>query len=209
MVEQSKADPGQFWDERFEGEEYYYGTEPNAWLTSQTGRLAPGSKLLAVADGEGRNGVWLAGQGHAVTAIDASAQALRKAAALARAKGVEIQLIQADLRHWTWPEGTFDGVVSIFAHFTPKLRPALHGRMLRALKPGGLMLLQAYSPYQRIYQTGGPQELDLLYTAYRLQQDFAAAEMLLLEEALTDLAEGKGHHGPSAVVNLVARRKAA
>ena len=209
MVDQSKSDPGQFWDERFAGEEYYYGTEPNAWLASQAHRFQPGAGILAVADGEGRNGVWLAGQGHAVTAVDASAQALRKAGSLAQARGVTIELVQADLRHWDWPEGGFDGVVSIFAHFTPKLRPQLHGRMLRALKPGGLLLLQAYSPYQRIYQTGGPQELDLLYTAYRLQQDFQAAEILLLEEALCELAEGKGHHGTSAVVNLIARRQAA
>ena len=200
-------DPAPFWDARYADDAYFYGTEPNAWLASHAGSLRPGMAALAIADGEGRNGVWLAQQGLDVTAVDASARGLAKAAALAEQRGVRLELIQANLKTWDWPRDRFDVAVSIFAHFPPGLRTAVHRNMLASLRPGGLVLLEAYSPYQRIYQTGGPQDLDLLYTAYRLQQDFAAAEILLLEETLTDLSEGSGHHGKSAVTRLVARRR--
>ncbi len=208
----SSSDPGgpaAFWDDRFAGEEYWYGTEPNAWLAREAGRLRPGGRVLAVCDGEGRNGVWLAGRGHAVTSVDVSARGLEKAAALARARGVRLQLVQADLRGWDWPVAAFDGVVAIFAHFPREVRPLLHRRMLEALVPGGLLLIEAYSPYQHLYRTGGPQDLDMLVTAFRLQQDLAGAEILELEETETDLAEGQGHRGRSAVVRLIARRPGA
>lgn len=200
-------DPAPFWDARYADDAYFYGTAPNAWLTSQASRLRPGLRALSIADGEGRNGVWLAEQGLAVTAVDASARGLEKAANLARQREVELTLVQANLKSWDWPKDCFDVAVSIFAHFPPSLRTAAHRSLLASLRPGGLVLLEAYSPYQRIYQTGGPQDLDLLYTAYRLQQDFAEAEILILEEVLTELQEGSGHRGVSAVTRLVARRR--
>ena len=199
-------DPGSFWDAKYADDAFFSGTAPNAWLASQRHHLHPGMRALSVADGEGRNGVWLAEQGLRVTAVDASAKAIAKAEALAAARGVALDHVQADLRHWDWPVATFDVAVAIFAHFSSDDRSAIHGKMLQSLVSGGLVLLEAYSPYQRLYQTGGPPDLDMLYTAFRLQQDFAGAELLELAEVETELAEGRGHRGKSAVVRLVARR---
>lgn len=202
-------DPAAFWDARFAGEDYWYGTAPNAWLAHEARRLRPGGTVLVPADGEGRNGVWLARNGFRVTAVDISARGLEKARRLAERHGVSLELEHADLRSWRWPEACFDGVVAIFAHFGPEVRPVLHRRMLGALVPGGLLLLEAYTPDQLRRGTGGPRDPALLYRAADLRADFAAAELLLLEEVETELAEGIGHRGRSAVVRLIARRPAA
>jgi cyclopropane fatty-acyl-phospholipid synthase-like methyltransferase len=198
--------PGPFWDRKYAEDDYFYGTAPNAWLTSQARRLVPGMRALSVADGEGRNAVWLAGQGLAVTAVDASARAIAKARTLAADRHVTLDHVQADLTRWIWPTAAFDLAVAIFAHFTAKDRPAIHRAMLDALVPGGLVLIEAYSHYQHLHRTGGPPDLDMLYTAWRLEQDFAGAEILELAEVTTELAEGRGHNGTSAVVRLVARK---
>jgi cyclopropane fatty-acyl-phospholipid synthase-like methyltransferase len=198
--------PEQFWDRKYADDDYFYGTTANAWLTGQADRLRPGMRALSVADGEGRNAVWLAGQGLAVTAVDASARGIAKAQALAAARGVSVDHIQADLTRWAWPTAAFDIAVAIFAHFTPEHRPAIHRRMLDALVPGGLVLIEAYSPFQHLHRTGGPPDLDMLYTAWRLEQDFKGAEIQELAEVTTELREGRGHNGTSAVVRLVARR---
>jgi len=199
-------DPARFWDAKYALDDYFYGTEPNAWLVGQKGHLRPGMRVLAVADGEGRNSVWLAGRGLEVTAVDASPKALAKAAALAEARGVALTRIAADLRDWDWPRASFDLVVAIFAHFRPADRPLIHRRMLEALIPGGRLLLEAYSPYQRLFDTGGPKDLDMLYTAHRLEADFAAAEIIHSCETKTTLDEGSGHQGRAAVTRLIARR---
>lgn len=199
-------DPAAFWDLKYVGDDYFYGKEPNAWLVSQAGRLRPGMRALSVADGEGRNAVWLAGQGLDVTAVDASGNAVAKAKALAAACGVAVTHVQADLTSWAWPAAAFDVVVAIFAHFTPEHRPAIHRAMLDALARGGLVLIEAYFPFQHLHRTGGPPDLDMLYTAWRLAQDFQAAEIIELAEVTTDLQEGSGHSGRSAVVRLVARK---
>lgn len=199
-------DPAAFWDARYGGSDYWYGTEPNAWLVAQAHRLPPGGRVLAVADGEGRNGVWLARQGFAVTSVDIAPRGLAKARALAERHGVALHLVEADLRRWDWPVAAFDGVVAIFAHFPREVRPILHRRMLEALVPGGLLLIEAYSPYQHLYRTGGPQDLDMLYSAFRLERDLEGAEFLLLEETEAELAEGVGHRGRSALVRCIARR---
>jgi cyclopropane fatty-acyl-phospholipid synthase-like methyltransferase len=198
--------PAPFWDRKYAEADYFYGKTANAWLTGQAARLRPGMRALSIADGEGRNAVWLAEQGLAVTAVDASARGIAKAKALAAERGVAIDHIQADLTRWAWPEAAFDVAVAIFAHFTPEHRPAIHRRMLDALVPGGLVLIEAYSPYQHLHRTGGPPDLDMLYTAWRLEQDFARAEILELAEVTTKLQEGRGHNGTSAVVRLVARK---
>jgi len=200
-------DPGRFWDAKYADDGFFYGTAANAWLTSRGHRLRPGMRALSIADGEGRNSVWLAEQGLRVTAVDASANAVAKAGRLAAERGVEVRHVQADLRHWAWPEAEFDVAIAIFAHFHAEDRAVVHRKMLNSLVPGGLVLLEAYSPYQHLYRTGGPPDLDMLYTAFRLQQDFAGAEILELGEATTELAEGRGHQGKSAVVRMVARRQ--
>lgn len=199
-------DPAAFWDQKYAIDDYYYGTTANAWLRGQAGRLRPGMRALSIADGEGRNGVWLAGQGLDVTAVDASAKAIAKARALAAERGVSLRHLQADLTSWPWPVAAFDVAVAIFAHFASDQRPTIHRRMLESLVPGGLVLIEAYSPYQHLHRTGGPPDLDMLYTAFRLQQDFQGAEILELAEVTTELQEGRGHQGTSATVRLVARR---
>lgn len=197
----------EFWDTRYREPGYAYGTEPNAFLASKASLLKPGMSALAVADGEGRNGVWLASLGLDVLSVDASEVGLRKTRELAASRGVAIRTAQADLGRWAWPSAAFDVVVSIFAHFPPALRPRLHQAMLAALKPGGLVILEAFTPEQLEYASGGPRAPEMLYSADMLRADFAAGEVLELTETRTELAEGKYHSGPAAVVRLLVRRQ--
>lgn len=196
-----------FWNERFGGEDYFYGTSPNAFLASQASRLSPCLSALSVADGEGRNGVWLAEQGLDVRAIDFSEKGLQKSRKLAESRGVSLQTEQVDVHTWDWGENRFDVIVAIFIQFaSPQERSALHQAIQRALKPGGLLLLQGYRPKQLEYRTGGPSSVDNLYDADVLRRDFAALEILELREHDSVISEGPGHSGMSALVDLVARK---
>lgn len=195
-----------FWDSRYAEPGHAYGTVPNAFLVSQKDFLKPGAKVLAVADGEGRNGVWLAEQGLKVLSVDASAVGLRKARALAAERGVTLDTEQVDLTTWNWPRGAFDAVVAIFIHFPPDSRTRMHRAMLEALTPGGVLILEAFTPEQLNYNSGGPPVREMLYTADMLREDLSGGELLMIEETLTDLAEGQYHRGRAAVVRLVARR---
>jgi SAM-dependent methyltransferase len=195
------------WDERFSSEEYLFGTGPNAFLEKQGRLLKPGGTALALADGEGRNGVWLAEQGLTVTSVDFSPIALEKARRLAAARGVTISTVQADLGDWTWPEDEFDIVAAIFIQFAgPNLRAAIFRRIRRALAPGGLLILQGYRPEQLHYGTGGPPHAENMYTAEMLREAFAGFEILHLSEHDSEIAEGSGHRGMSALIDLVARK---
>lgn len=196
-----------FWNERFGGAEYFYGTEPNAFLASQAHLLRAGQSVLSVADGEGRNGVWLAEQGLDVLAIDFSEKALEKSRRLAASRGVSLQTELVDVHTWDWGENRFDVIVAIFIQFaSSEERPALHLAIQQALKPGGLLLLQGYTPKQLEYRTGGPSNIDNLYTAEDLRRDFGALEILQLREHDSEISEGPGHSGMSALVDLVARK---
>lgn len=169
------------WDRRFATPDYVYGTAPNAFLAAQAHRLRPGMSALAVADGEGRNGVWLAKQGLDVLSVDASGVALEKATALAAARGVRLEVEQADLGEWAWPAQRFDLVAAIFIQFAgPALRDAIFAGMQRALKPGGLLLLQGYHTGQLAHGTGGPPVAEQLYTAALLRDAFAGMRVLRL-----------------------------
>lgn len=197
------------WDRRYAQSDYLFGVEPNAFLARQAGRLRPGWRALAVADGEGRNGVWLAQQGLSVLSVDSSAVAQAKALALAQARGVEMDFEPVDLAAWTWPQAEFDLVVAIFIQFAPPaLRTQLFADMARALKPGGLLLLQGYRPEQIAYATGGPSVAENLYTEPLLREAFAGLEILDLQSHDTAIHEGVGHDGLSALIDLVARRPA-
>lgn len=198
-----------FWNERFGAADYFYGTEPNAFLKSQAALLQSGQRTLSVADGEGRNGVWLAQQGLDVLAVDFSEKALEKSRRLAQSRGVPLQTELADLHRWDWGENRFDVIVAIFIQFaSSQERPALHQAMRRALKPAGLLLLQGYTPKQLQYRTGGPSNPDNLYTAEELRRDFGSMEILRLCEHDGEIREGPGHSGMSALVDLVARKAA-
>jgi len=197
-----------FWDGRYAIDDYFYGIAPNAFLASQCHRLQSGCEVLAVADGEGRNGVWLAKQGLTVTAVDFSPVALEKARRLAEREGVEVRHELADLFAWDWGENRWDALVAIFVQFvSPEDRPEFHARMKRALKPGGLLLLQGYRPKQVEYGTGGPSSAANMYTAEILREEFADLEILHLAEHDSVIEEGVGHKGLSALVDLVARKR--
>ncbi|MFT4934160.1 MAG: cyclopropane fatty-acyl-phospholipid synthase-like methyltransferase [Pseudoalteromonas distincta] len=196
-----------FWDERYQGEAYLFGEAPNAFLARQAHRLAPGQTALAVADGEGRNGVWLAQQGLSVLSADGSPVAQAKAARLADARGVSLDLQQVDLAAWDWPRGQFDLVAAIFIQFAgPELRAEIFENMKRALKPGGLILLEGYRPEQIAYGTGGPRTPENLYTEAMLREAFADFEILELAAYDAVIEEGAGHSGQSALIDLVARK---
>ena len=197
------------WDRRYAQSGYLFGVEPNAFLARQVGRLQPGWRALAVADGEGRNGVWLAQQGLSVVSVDSSAVAQAKARSLAQARGVEMDFEQVDLSAWAWPRAEFDLVVALFIQFAPPaLRTQLFADMAHALKPGGLLLLQGYRPEQIAYATGGPSVAENLYTEPLLRDAFAGLEILDLQSHDTAIHEGVGHDGLSALIDLVARRPA-
>jgi 2-polyprenyl-3-methyl-5-hydroxy-6-metoxy-1,4-benzoquinol methylase len=195
-----------FWNSRYAEPGYAYGTEPNAFLASQKKYTAPGTKALAVADGEGRNGVWLARQGLDVLSVDASEVGLRKTRELAADRGVAIRTEKVELTAWPWPVQTYDVVAAIYVHFPLDVRARMHRLMFGALRPGGVLILEAFTPAQLNYKSGGPPVAEMLYTADMLRIDFAGGEILLLEETVTELAEGKYHRGPGAVVRLVLRR---
>ncbi len=198
------------WDERYSGEEYLFGTDPNAFLVSQQHLLRPGMSCLAVADGEGRNGVWLAQQGLQVLSVEASGVALEKAKQLAQARNVEIEFEQADLERWQWGENRFDVVAAIFIQFAgPALRAQMFDNIKRCLKPGGLLLLQGYTPRQLVYKTGGPPVAENMYTEALLQEHFADMTWLHFAEHDSTIQEGAGHYGMSALIDLVARKKPA
>lgn len=197
------------WSSRFRdaGEDYVFGTTPNRFLAAQSALLASGANALSVADGEGRNAVWLAEQGLQVTATEISPVALEKARKLAAGRHVEVDFVLADAANWDYPEAAFDFVVAIFIQFAePLQRERIFAGMARALKPGGHLIVQGYTPKQLDYRTGGPSALENLYTADMLRTAFAALEIVHLQEYEDVLAEGVGHKGQSALVGLVARK---
>ncbi|MDO8311189.1 MAG: class I SAM-dependent methyltransferase [Sideroxyarcus sp.] len=195
------------WNERYSGEEYHFGTEPNAFLVSQRDRLKAGMSCLALADGEGRNGVWLAEQGLQVLSVDSSSVAIAKARALAQRRGVALEVELADLTQWDWGREKYDVVVAIFIQFVP---PGLREQMFRdikqCLKPGGQLMLQGYTPRQLEYRTGGPSQVENLYTEAGLREAFSDMEILHLLEHDSLIHEGAGHDGMSALIDMVARK---
>ncbi len=207
MTNQSFPDAAVTWNRRFEADGYIFGTEPNAYLRQQAPLWQPGSRVLSVADGEGRNSVWLATQGMIVDAFDISAVGVQKARKLAEAAGVSVAFSVSDCDSWPWPADAYDGVAAIFMQFAdPPMRARLFANMIRALKPGAILILQGYTPKQLDYKTGGPPLPSHLYTADMLRGAFAAMEILELREYEADLTEGTQHHGRSAVIGLVARK---
>jgi len=195
------------WNERYKGCEYHFGTEPNAFLASNQERLKPGMRCLAVADGEGRNGVWLAEQGLNVLSVDSSIVAAGKARALAQQRGVAMEVELADLLQWDCGQNRFDVVAAIFIQFAPPAqREQLFTSLKHCLKPGGLLLLQGYTPRQLEYRTGGPSQVENLYTGEMLRAAFADMEILHLSEHDDIIHEGAGHSGMSALIDMVARK---
>jgi len=196
-----------FWNARYATDDYIFGTAPNVFLASQSALIRPGMRALAIADGEGRNGVWLAEQGAAVHASDVSPLALDKARKLAAARGVAAEFELADVLNWDWPQAAYDLVVAIFSQFAPPPeRDRIIAGIRRSLKPGGLLILQGYTPKQIEFGTGGPANPANLYTAALLRTWFGDWDIRHLVEHEDFISEGTHHHGQSALIDLVARK---
>jgi SAM-dependent methyltransferase len=196
-----------FWNARYATEEYIFGTAPNVFLASQAALVRPGMRALAIADGEGRNGVWLAEQGAAVHAIDVSPLALEKARRLAAERGVALETEQADVLNWDWPQDAYDLVAAIFIQFAPPPeRDRVIAGIRRTLKPGGVLILQGYTPKQVEFGTGGPPNPANMYTAELLRAWFGGWDIVHLAEHESVISEGSHHHGMSALIDLVARK---
>jgi cyclopropane fatty-acyl-phospholipid synthase-like methyltransferase len=196
----------QRWETRFGSPGYLFGKEPSAFLKAQAHRLRPGASALSVADGEGRNGVWLAEQGLDVLAVDYSPTALAKAQKLAQERGVRLRTEVADVNTWRWPKAAFDLIVAIFIAVDAADRPAFFANLKAALKPGGLLLMQSYRPEQLNYKTGGPPDAARMCTRDILQAAFADLAELDIREHDSVLNEGTAHVGMSALIDLVGKK---
>lgn len=199
------------WNERFlASDDYIFGTAPNDFVARHAARFKPGMKVLAVADGEGRNGVWMAEQGCEVWSVDGAPAASAKARLLAEARKVNMHVITQDISQWDWDAQQFDAVVGIFFQFAnPKLRAKLFDGMKRAVKPGGLLMIEGYGMKQLEYKTGGPDIPDHLYTLPLMRESFGDMKIELLDEYDAEIHEGPRHQGMSALVDLIAIKGAA
>ncbi len=190
------------WDERYSSEEYIYGKDPNEFLANAVGKI-PRGKVLCVAEGEGRNAVFLAEHGYEVVAVDSSAVGLEKARKLAEERGVSIQTIVCDLAHFDIEPESWDGVVSIFAHVPPQVRKELHKKIVNGLRSGGVLILESYRPDQLKYKTGGPPSAEFMMTLEGLEQELKGLNFDYGVELDRDVVEGKFHTGKGAVVQII------
>lgn len=198
-----------FWDERFSGEDYLFGTGPADFVARWAAQVAPGARVLSIADGEGRNSVHLAERGARVMAMDASPVAVAKARRLAAMRDVSVDFHLAEIADWHWGEAMFDVVLGVFFQFAaPPLRDEIFIGLARTLKPGGLLLLHGYAPRQVDYGTGGPGQAENLWTLDLLSQAFAGFEVIHKADYDARIAEGRGHRGRSALIDFVARKPA-
>jgi SAM-dependent methyltransferase len=198
--------PPKFWDDRYSSPEYVYGTEPSDFLLERCTELPPGGDILCLADGEGRNGVFLASRGMRVTGVDNSAVGLAKAEKLAAERGVALTTVVADLSVWDVGEARWDGVVSIWAHLPAPIRAELHPRLARGLRPGGVLLLEHYHPRQVAYGTGGPAEPTMMLTLDELDAAFAGWTRVHTFEGERVVIEGAGHGGKSYVTQAILQK---
>lgn len=204
---QPTPSPSDFWDQRYTESGWAYGTTPNDFLEAEAGRIPPGA-VLSLAEGEGRNAVFLASRGHRVEAVDQSSAGLAKTRLLAAEHGVAVRTTQADLASFDLGQGCWQGIVSIFVHLPSPLRRRVHAAVVAALAPGGVLVFEAYAPAQLTLGTGGPRELALLGSLAELTGEFTGLELLVAREVQREVQEGKYHRGTSAVVQIVARKPA-
>ena len=193
------------WNQRYASDNYVYGTEPNSFLAEHADILI--GPVLSLAEGEGRNAVFLASLGLQVHGVDGSEMGLAKAQALAMSKGVEIQTEVADLRVFEPPVNFYGSVISISAHLPSTIRNRLYPLVERSLKADGILLLEAYSKDQIVRDTGGPKDLDMLMTRAKVEHEFPNCEPILSQEIEREVCEGKYHTGMASVVQFIARKK--
>ncbi len=196
----------QVWDERYTAEDYVYGMEPNDLVRTEANRIPPGP-VLCLAEGEGRNAVFLAGLGYQVTVVDYSAVGLRKAERLARDRGVAIELVEADLATYELGSGEWSGIVSIFAHVPVAIRQRVHSAIPGALRPDGVLILEMYRPEQLELGTGGPTDVAMLPTLAELERELGALDLVIACATDREIHEGRKHSGRSATVQIVGIRR--
>jgi SAM-dependent methyltransferase len=196
------------WDERYQGDHFFYGTEPNDFLAAHASALPAGSSVLCLGEGEGRNATFLAVRGHRVVALDQSRVGLDKALRLAASRGVTIETEVADLADYRIGPGRWDAIVSIWCHLPSPLRRHVHAAVVAGLAAGGCVILEAYTPAQLALRTGGPKDPDLMPTLAQLREEFSGLVFEHACELEREVQEGDGHRGPSAVVQVLARRPA-
>jgi SAM-dependent methyltransferase len=195
-----------FWDQRYSSATYCYGIEPNDFVVRCAPQIPPGP-VLCLGEGEGRNAVFLARRGHAVTAVDQSAVGLDKARQLAAGHGLELTTVTADLGAFPIAPGAWSAIVATFVHLPPAMRASVHRAVAAGLRPGGVFILEAYTPAQVRHRTGGPVNLpELLMTLAALRPELAGLEFLVGQELEREVVEGTGHTGRGAVVQVLARR---
>lgn len=198
----------EFWNERYANRHYIYGTKPNDHVAAMAAQI-PAGPVLCLAEGEGRNAVFLASRGHAVTAVDLSSEGIAKANALAATSGVTLTTHVADLAEFSITPAAWSGIVSTWAHLPQPLRRNVHAAVVSGLKPGGIFILEAYTPAQLAYGTGGPKDPALCMTLADLRGELAGLELLVARECERDVHEGTGHTGRAAVVQICGRKPAA
>ena len=194
------------WDIRYKSDEYYYGTQPNDFLKANADLISPHGEVLCLAEGEGRNAVFLAGLGLRVTAVDGSAVGLAKMQNLAFAKKVSVTQIVSDLSDYQIEAGKWDAIVSIWCHLPKELRRKVHHAVLNGLRPGGVFILESYHPRQLDFKTGGPSDANLMMTLNDLRNELSGLDFLVACEIEREVQEGKGHFGQSAVVQVVCKK---
>lgn len=208
MTNTSFSDAAAMWNQRYAGDSLLFGEAPNDYLRAQRPRLPRAGRALCVADGEGRNSVWLAQRGLSVDAFDIADAGVAKARKLAQRHGVSVNFAVADCDALAWPENAYDVIAAIFVQFAdPPMRERLFANMVRALAPGGLLVLQGYTPKQLQYRSGGPQRVDHLYTEAMLREHFAALDILELVSYEAELREGIQHTGMAALIGMVGRHR--
>ncbi len=193
------------WDDRYSEAGFAYGTEPNSYLAAVIDQI-PRGQVLCLCEGEGRNAVFLAQQGCEVTAVDASRVGMGKAQQLAAERGVTIKTIVSDLAHFSIEENHWDAIVSIFCHVPPDIRAQVHAQVVAGLKTNGVLILEAYTPKQLEYKTGGPAVPEMTMNLQALQRELTGLTFVHAAEMDRDVVEGKYHTGKGAVVQVIAKK---
>lgn len=199
----------EFWESRYRKENYAYGLHPNVFYKEQLNKINSAGKILLPMEGEGRNAVYAAKLGWTVDAFDFSAAAKSKALKLAEKEDTSINFTIASVEDFNPKAEHYDAVALIYAHLAPNLRRNFHRKLTESLRPGGTLILEAFTPAQLAYSSGGPKKEDMLYTGKMLRKDFENLDIVLLDETKTELDEGEFHRGLAAVVRLLARKKIA
>lgn len=194
-----------FWDERYSQSEYIYGKEPNLFLKEMLNTVEPG-KLLLPGEGEGRNAVYAAGTGWQVDAFDSSMEAQKKAQKLAYNKNVKINYTLSDLKTFDYPANYYDAIGLIYIHMAPQFRKEIHYQIIESLKPGGILILEAFSKEQLEYGSGGPKDKEMLFDIEDIRDDFSKLSIAMLKKEVVELHEGMGHSGFGSVIRFVGRK---